>query len=111
MKITCGVPGDQCPWDNCDTCDVGAAWIEEQNKLKKLEFDACQETAERARKAYKEYGPLHDNTKKAGFIRDACRRMMALEPIGHECPKCRHPFARGVNFCSSCGQRITWRTK
>lgn len=110
MRITCGIPDTQCSWDNCDTCEVGAAWLKEQEQKKNWRHEAIEETIEACRKAYKEYGPNHERTVKAQFIRDACKRMEAKEVADvHECPGCRTRHAKGVNFCSMCGQRLKWR--
>jgi len=108
-EITCRVPSDQCPWDNCDTCEAGKEYIMELEKIieiKKTNYEEAKETYEHV---LKEYGEENEYTKATFLIASALHRDVPeeLKP-GRECPGCRRQILINSNFCSACGKAILY---
>lgn len=106
---TCNVPGDVCPWDNCDTCRVGKEWLMELDRiiaLKKENF----EREERQYKLYlREFGEKDERTVKS-FLRMSALHRDIPDNLkdGRQCPGCRRILGINTNFCSVCGKAILY---
>lgn len=111
-KIICGVPDTVCPWDDCETCQVGKNWLAEKQKQEL--WDEISETAIQA--AELQLKNAEETEAEDSLIvmlarhrhRAMTRHRRMMVTVTNQCPSCGRNIGRGVNFCSMCGQRVSW---
>lgn len=108
-EITCRVPSNQCPWDNCDTCEAGKEYIMELEKIIEIKKRNYNTARARYENYLEELGEEHELTKATFLIASALHRDVPeeLKP-GRECPGCRRLIHINSNFCSACGKAILY---
>lgn len=111
-RIICEVPEHMCPFDNCDTCQVGRNWLAEKHKQELWEDiskSAVDEAEHALRMAEKSFEPESREIMEARHRYRALTRHRTMPvTIPNHCPACGRNMARHVNFCSMCGQRVSW---
>lgn len=106
----CNVPGDTCPWENCDACQVGRNWLMEQLEIIEIKKDIYEAAQIRYKKAFVLYGEHDRRTRKAWFEMAAAHRDVPeeLKP-GKQCPGCARIITTKPNFCGTCGKAILYK--
>ena len=111
-RIICEVPEHMCPFANCDTCQVGKNWLAEKQKqelwdeISETAIQAAELQLKNAEKTEAEDSLVVMLARHRHRAMTRHRRMMVT--VTNQCPACGRNMARHVNFCSACGQRVSW---
>lgn len=111
-KIICGVPDTMCPQDDCDNCQVGQNWLAEHEKQELWEDIASVAMLEAETEMKIAEEMYEAESRRVLEARHKYRAMSRYKrmpvTIPNHCPACGRNMARFVNFCSICGQRVSW---